>query len=289
MDNSAAAVGYLGPISGTRADQYNRRLEWSVSPQDISKSLVMSFVYNLPFGKGQKLLNSSPRVANLLVAGWQVNGILTFQTGTPIVVGGALNQTGLLTANQRPDNSGQPPAVLAHNRWALLTTSANLLSAEGKTVEALAAGSDAWDLARAMRRDGNRFLTEEDCAVTLTALAACHIERFKVDKDPAHLTSALEHLEAAAAIDRARLPVGGPHAHFDLAAVLYAQGDAHLRGGDPARAAAALRDALAHLDEALAGEPERADWREQKQRIETLLASLGREADPALNPKSGSD
>jgi carboxypeptidase family protein len=119
MDNSAAAVGYLGPISGTRADQYNRRLEWSVSPQDISKSLVMSFVYNLPFGKGQKLLNSSPRVANLLVAGWQVNGILTFQTGTPIVVGGALNQTGLLTANQRPDNSGQP-AKLSHqtiNEW----------------------------------------------------------------------------------------------------------------------------------------------------------------------------
>jgi hypothetical protein len=51
MDDSAAAVTYLGPVSSTREDQYNRRLEWSVSPQDISRRLVSSFVYDLPFGK----------------------------------------------------------------------------------------------------------------------------------------------------------------------------------------------------------------------------------------------
>jgi len=107
VDNSAAAVGYLGPISGTYADQYNGHLEWAVSPQDISRSLVASFVYELPFGKGKRLLNSTPRVANLLISGWQFNGILTFQTGTPIVMGAALNQTSLFTQGQRPDNTGQ--------------------------------------------------------------------------------------------------------------------------------------------------------------------------------------
>ena len=113
MDNSAAAVNYLGATSGTRADQYNRRLEWSISPQDLSRSLVASFVYDLPFGKGRKFVNAAPRVANLLITGWQVNGILTFQTGTPIVLSGALNQTNLFTGSQRPDNNGHS-AALSH-------------------------------------------------------------------------------------------------------------------------------------------------------------------------------
>jgi hypothetical protein len=111
IDNSAAAVGYLGPISGTYANQYNGHLEWAVSPQDISRSSVTSFVYDLPFGKGQKFVNSAPRITNLLVSGWQVNGILTFQTGTPIVMSGAFNQTSLFTQNQRPDNNGHSAAL----------------------------------------------------------------------------------------------------------------------------------------------------------------------------------
>lgn len=119
MDNSAAAVSYLGPIGATRADQYNDHLEWSVSPQDISKSLVGNFVYQLPFGKGRKFVNSAPRIANLLVSGWEVNGILTFQTGTPIIIGGVVNQTGLFTADQRPDNNGHSAAISNPNiyRW----------------------------------------------------------------------------------------------------------------------------------------------------------------------------
>jgi hypothetical protein len=107
MDNSAAAVSYLGTISATRADQYNDHLEWSVSPQDVSRRLVTSFVYDLPFGKNQKFLSNAPRFANLLVAGWQVNGILAWQTGTPIVLSKALNQTNIFAADQRPNNNGQ--------------------------------------------------------------------------------------------------------------------------------------------------------------------------------------
>lgn len=111
MDNSASAVGYLGPVSSTRADQYNGRLEWSLSPQDVSRRLVTSIVYDLPFGKGKAFLNSAPRFANLLIAGWQANAILSWQTGTPIVLSSALNQTNLFTANQRPDNTGQSAAL----------------------------------------------------------------------------------------------------------------------------------------------------------------------------------
>ncbi|HVW83416.1 MAG TPA: hypothetical protein VHB50_02000, partial [Bryobacteraceae bacterium] len=119
MDNSAAAVTYLGPTSGTRADQYNGRLEWAVSPQDVSRSVVTSFVYELPVGHGQKYWNNAPRLANALIGGWQANGILTFSTGTPVVMGAAINQTGIFTVNQRPDNNGHS-AALSHqtiNQW----------------------------------------------------------------------------------------------------------------------------------------------------------------------------
>jgi hypothetical protein len=43
---------------------------------------VQSYVYELPFGKGKKYLTSG--VGNAVLGGWQVNGILSIATGTPI-------------------------------------------------------------------------------------------------------------------------------------------------------------------------------------------------------------
>ncbi|MDQ1474467.1 MAG: hypothetical protein QOJ99_5947 [Bryobacterales bacterium] len=111
MDNSAAAVTYLGPTSGTRADQYNNRLEWAVSPQDVSRTVVTSIVYELPFGKGRRYLRALPRYANAVVNGWQANGILTFSTGTPVTLNAAVNQTGIFTLNQRPNNNGHSASI----------------------------------------------------------------------------------------------------------------------------------------------------------------------------------
>jgi hypothetical protein len=111
MDDSAAAVTYLGPTSGTRADQYNHRLEWAVSPQDLSRTVVTSIVYELPFGRGRRYLGGLPRYANAFVNGWQANGILTFATGTPVTLNAAINQTGIFTLNQRPNNNGHSAAL----------------------------------------------------------------------------------------------------------------------------------------------------------------------------------
>jgi hypothetical protein len=107
MDDSSAAVTYLGPVSSTREDQYNGHLEWSLSTQDVSRNMVASFVYDLPFGKGKKFANDAPRGANLLISGWQANGIITWSTGTPIVLTGANNSMAALNAfSQRLDNDG---------------------------------------------------------------------------------------------------------------------------------------------------------------------------------------
>lgn len=56
---------------------------------------MASGVYELPFGKGRAFLSSANRVADQILGGWQVNAIATMQTGFPISVRGANNQTGI--------------------------------------------------------------------------------------------------------------------------------------------------------------------------------------------------
>jgi hypothetical protein len=74
------------------------------APTDFDRKLsfVQSYVYELPFGPGKKMLNSG--VASQVLGGWQVSGILSLFTGTPFYVtanGGSLNTPGTTqTANQ---------------------------------------------------------------------------------------------------------------------------------------------------------------------------------------------
>jgi len=62
------------------------RCEYSNAAWDIRQRWVTNFVYDLPFGKGKKYLSGVGRAADLIVGGWQTNGILTFSTGQPFTV-----------------------------------------------------------------------------------------------------------------------------------------------------------------------------------------------------------
>lgn len=54
-------------------------------PEDgiVRHLFVANWVYNLPFGRGRRLLSGIPRAANYVLGGWQVTGIGTLRTGTP--------------------------------------------------------------------------------------------------------------------------------------------------------------------------------------------------------------
>ena len=94
----------------------NRRLDKSLAASDVPQRLVVSYTVELPFGKGHRFMQN-PGPANLLVSGWEVSGLYTGQSGTPIAVGtltnlsGAFNDVtdvyGSYSANSRPDNIGQ--------------------------------------------------------------------------------------------------------------------------------------------------------------------------------------
>lgn len=102
MDNSPAAVTYLGPYSSTYQNQYNPQGEYSVSPQDINHQLVSSYTYELPFGGGRRFLSNVHGIAGGLLTGWQSSGIISYVGGNPVVVGGISDNTQLFLEGQRP-------------------------------------------------------------------------------------------------------------------------------------------------------------------------------------------
>lgn len=84
---------------------YNRKVNKSVDPADVSQRGVISLLYELPFGRG-KSWNPSNRVLSKFVSGWQINTIGVMQTGIPLAIRGASNN-----AADRPDSTGQSAKI----------------------------------------------------------------------------------------------------------------------------------------------------------------------------------
>ena len=66
-------------------NSYNYAFEKSNSTLDIRHRFVANFLWDLPFGQGRRFLNSGGAL-NRVVGGWQMNGIITLQTGSPFSV-----------------------------------------------------------------------------------------------------------------------------------------------------------------------------------------------------------
>src|SRR5712692_9163029 len=65
-------------------DPFNLSLSRGLSDFDVRHRLSANFSYDLPFGPGRKYLSGASGVVRLLVEGWQLNGILTAESGLPI-------------------------------------------------------------------------------------------------------------------------------------------------------------------------------------------------------------
>ena len=109
-DDASTTVGFLGQ-AGTQQNAYDRASDWSIGSQDIRHRFVASFVYDLPFGHDRRFGNSWNGVVNAVLGGWQVNGILTFQSGIPLIITQAVNNTNLFSPTQRPTWNGQDPNI----------------------------------------------------------------------------------------------------------------------------------------------------------------------------------
>ena len=106
IDDASQTVTFLG-AAGQKQDFFNRRAERSISAQDISSRLVISPNYELPFGRKRAFLKSAPPVVDWIAGGWQVNGIIAFQTAIPLQISNGGNNTQLGSPGQRPNNNGK--------------------------------------------------------------------------------------------------------------------------------------------------------------------------------------
>jgi len=71
---------------GLVQNSYNLKGEKSVSYQDIPHMFVLSYLYELPVGKGKKLLNKSG-LTDKVLGGWQIGGVQRYQSGQPLSFG----------------------------------------------------------------------------------------------------------------------------------------------------------------------------------------------------------
>lgn len=104
-DASNSGYDTLGGDSGVQ-NLWNLTLERSVSVMDIAHRAVVSFSYELPFGRNKAIGSGWSRPLDLLAGGWVASGLLTFQTGYPIVIG--MGSPNLLEGRQRPNLIGDP-------------------------------------------------------------------------------------------------------------------------------------------------------------------------------------
>jgi hypothetical protein len=98
--------GTTGGVGGVQ-DWNNLAGERSLSSQDVSQRLVISYVLDLPFGHGKPYASNLSGIANGVVSGWGVDGITTFQRGFPLKISYSgstpLEAANLGVANVRPD------------------------------------------------------------------------------------------------------------------------------------------------------------------------------------------
>jgi hypothetical protein len=67
-------------------DNARPHLERQRAPFDLTHAFKGNFTYELPMGRGHKLFSSPNRALGLLVNGWQVGSIFTWQSGQPFSI-----------------------------------------------------------------------------------------------------------------------------------------------------------------------------------------------------------
>ena len=107
ISDTDTLTGWLEPGGGAGGaqDNYNIRAERALALYDTPHRAVISYIVDLPFGKGQPWANGVTGVADKVISGWGVNTIMTFQSGFPLPVSMAANQNGF-GAGQRPMRTG---------------------------------------------------------------------------------------------------------------------------------------------------------------------------------------
>jgi hypothetical protein len=107
ISDTDTLTAWLEPGGGLGVQNwYNLKAEKSVTLYDVPHRAVISFIYDLPFGKGKQFLGGVTGAVDRIIGGWGVNGITTFQSGNPLTMTMAVNTSQSQGGGQRPNSTG---------------------------------------------------------------------------------------------------------------------------------------------------------------------------------------
>jgi hypothetical protein len=100
--------GFVGNGDTGTQNAYDRRADKAISNQDVPHHVVLAYSYELPVGKGKKLLGNSNAVAQAVLGDWKLSAIHNYQSGYPMRVTSNQN-IGLFSGTIRANIvAGQP-------------------------------------------------------------------------------------------------------------------------------------------------------------------------------------
>lgn len=107
MDNASSAN--LGAQNGGDFRYFqDRRIEFANSDFDVRNRAVISGVWQLPFGRGQRFAGGASGAMNQVVGGWQVAGISSFSNGNWFTISDSNGNFSNSDGQQRPDEVLNP-------------------------------------------------------------------------------------------------------------------------------------------------------------------------------------
>jgi hypothetical protein len=119
---SKVLTDYAPSVNGDQSrfqpllDNAQPQLERERAPFDFNHQFKANFTYELPIGKGHRLLASDNRLVSLLVDGWQTGSIFTWQSGNPFsILSGqpTLNRAGLRSSRNTAVSTLSPAQIKA--------------------------------------------------------------------------------------------------------------------------------------------------------------------------------
>jgi len=87
---------------------YDQKAEWAPCYYDATHVISAYAIYDLPFGRGKMFGKNANGVVNQVIGGWSVSPILSWRTGWPLPVYGALDNSGTFGRGARADCNGTP-------------------------------------------------------------------------------------------------------------------------------------------------------------------------------------
>jgi hypothetical protein len=162
-----------GDIDNQSLDQNdnNPNADYGLSDFNVGQTLVVSPIYQLPLGKGEKFL-ADGRTVNLLAGGWQVAAIITANSGLPFTVTSTQDFSNTGSTSPRPDRVCNGTGSKTISEW--FNTSCFTTSALAQALAAgmprfgtssrnilLEPGVQNWDISTTKKTNiGNRMAVE---------------------------------------------------------------------------------------------------------------------------------